>query len=181
MDDLIYKLDKTKEDVEALLRQNKNIVYFKLGEMHLLDNQDAESAAFEALWDAVNCFDVFCTVPFVNYACKCIENAVNDTIRKRKAKKRNTYVSVELTDNVSVYVMPDVDAENMFTKVQKLLRLYLDNNISGKLAREVLLVWYSSNFEMSATHIAKRCNTTASYVCRVQCAFRAYIGNKLVE
>ena len=50
---------KTKEDIEQLLYENKNLVYYMLTKTGQLLNQDAESAAWEGLWDAVNLFDIY--------------------------------------------------------------------------------------------------------------------------
>lgn len=179
--ELIYKLNKTDNDVNELLSQNKNLVYYMLGTMHLIGDQDCESAAYEALWDAVNCFDVFSTVPFADYACTCIKNAINDTLRKRQAQKRSLYVAVELTDDINLFYTDEVCSAETFSKVDQLFDRYINYHITGSLARNVLLVWYSSKFEMAASEIAKQCNTSPSYVCRVQCAFRAYLGNQLKE
>lgn len=181
MSDLIYKLNKTNDDVDALIAQHKNLVYYILGIMHVREDADCESAGFEALWDAINCFDVFCSVPFASYACQCIKNAVNDTIRNKQALKRSMYTAVELTDEMDLFYTDEICSADTFIKVEKLFNEYISKYTSQQLARNILLVWYSSTFESSATEIAKICKTTPSYVCRVQCAFRAYIGNKLKE
>jgi DNA-directed RNA polymerase specialized sigma subunit len=152
-----------------------------LGKMHLLSDRDCESAAFEALWDAINCFDVFSKVPFADYACPCIRNAVNDTLRKRQAQKRSLYIAVELTDDINLFYTDEVCSADTYSKVEELFDRYINHHVTGSLARNILLVWHSSVFEMEATEIAKQCHTSPSYVCRVQCAFRAYLGNKLKE
>ena len=48
MSELIYKLNKTAADVDELLLQHKNLVYYRLAQMNQLTNQYAESAAWEA-------------------------------------------------------------------------------------------------------------------------------------
>lgn len=178
---LIYKPDKTNDDIDELLLQNKNLVYYMLNTMHLLSDADAESAAFEALWDAISCFDIYGKVPFGSYACKCIRNKVNDVLRERQAQKRSLYVAVELTDDMNLFYDDEVCSVDTFAKVEQLFDRYINHHITGGLARNILLVWHSSVFEMTPSQIAERCNTTPSYVCRVQCAFRAYLGSKLRE
>ena len=59
VNDLIYKPVKSKNDVNKLLQVHKNLVYWCLGKMNKLNDQECESAAWEALWDAINRFDVF--------------------------------------------------------------------------------------------------------------------------
>lgn len=181
MTDLIYKQDKTRDDVDILLARYKNIVYYMLNNMRLQGDQDAESAAYEALWDAIEQFDIYCTVPFENYACRVIQNAINDVLRKRIAQKRNLYVAVELTDNINIFYTDDVCTAETIVQIDKHFEYYINNCITGSLAKNILKVWRSSTFEMSASEIAKACNTTASYVGRVQCAFRAYLAQVLKE
>ena len=89
MSELIYKLNKTAADVDELLLQHKNLVYYRLAQMNQLTNQDAESAAWEALWDSIMTFDVFGSVAFSTYACRCITNAINTVLRKQQHDKRN--------------------------------------------------------------------------------------------
>ncbi len=180
-EDLMYKLDKTDEDINRLIGRNKNLVYYMLGLMNKIDDQDCESAAYEALWDAVSCFDVFSNVPFADYACTCIKNAINDVLRKRQAQKRSMYIAVELTDDVNIFYTDEVCSVETLNKVNKLFDTYIKEHITGSLARDIMLVWYSSTFEMPTSQIAKACNTTPSYVGRVQCAFRAYLGGHLRE
>jgi len=181
MPDLIYKRDKTRDDVDILLSRYKNIVYYMLNNMRLQGDQDAESAAYEALWDAVEQFDIYCTVPFENYACRLIQNAINDVLRKRIAQKRNLYVSVEFTDNMNIFYTDEICTAETLIIVDKHFEHYLEHKVTGSLAKNILKVWRSSTFEMGASEIAKACNTTASYVGRVQCAFRAYLGHMIKE
>ena len=86
MSELIYKLNKTAADVDELLLQHKNLVYYRLAQMNQLANQDAESAAWEALWDSIMTFDVFGSTAFSTYACRCITNAINTVLRKQQPR-----------------------------------------------------------------------------------------------
>lgn len=181
MEDKLYLRDKTRDDVEELIDRNKGLIYHMLGLMRLRDDQDCESVSFEALWDAIETFDIYGAVPFSSYACKCIKNACNDVLRNRQALKRSLFVSVELTDNINVFYTDEVCTVDTFAKITVLFDTYLKKHVSGTLARNILLVWQASQFEKSPVEVANICGTTASYVGRVQCAFRAFIGNQLEE
>lgn len=177
MSDLIYKRDKTREDVEELLKQHKNLIYARLSTMRQLKNQDAESAAWEALWDAIETFDVYGATAFSTYAYRCITNAINNVLRKQQAQN-NKIEFCELDENNLLFTDTSYESAETMRLVHKAFDEYL-LFIHGRVARDVLLLWYSGGFSMSATELAKHLNTSASYVTRVQDSFRAYLSGQL--
>ena len=179
MSELIYKLNKTAADIDELLLQHKNLVYYRLAQMNQLTNQDAESAAWEALWDSINRFDVFSKVAFSSFAVKCIRNRVNDVLRKRKLKLEN---ETDFTDyfeaaDRGTLIPVQIEAVDELIRVQAILDEYI--SIKTGVTKNILLVWKAANFEMSAQMIAKICNTSSTTVGKVLVAFRAYLATKL--
>ena len=179
MSDLIYKLDKTSQDIDNLLSEHKNLVYHMLTCMQQLDNPDAESAAWEGLWNAINTYDVFSAVQFSTYACKVIRNAINDELRKCYIKRNLLDNSIELCSYPEPSVVVDFDADEAVRTIYKLFDEYVVQKVG--INKNILLAWYSSNFESNPTNLATICHCSTSYVCRVQGAFRAYIITKLKE
>lgn len=175
--DQLYKQDKSDKDIDDLLLQHKNLVYYMLSNMGQLNNQDAESAAWEALWDSIGTFDIYGKTAFSTYACTVIRNAVNDVLRKQilQQNKDNAVIAV-LTEDCPVTSMPIESAQD----TQRIYELF-DSYIATKtgITRSILLVWQCSNFECSATHIANMCKCSISYVCRTQQLFRAYLSSRL--
>ncbi len=174
MDELLYKLNKSREDIEQLLAVHKNLVYHMLSETGQLMNPDAESAAWEALWDAINLFDVFSKTRFSTYACTVIKNAIYDVIRKQN----KLLAEIQLEDNY-VYFFDLHETE--YTDTVRLIETAFKSYISSKsgLTKDILLVWYGASFEISQREIAERCHCSISYVGRVQQGFRAYLSGKL--
>lgn len=176
MNDLLYKVNKTKSDIDKLLAENKRLVYHVLKVCNVLDNQDAESAAWEALWDAINLFDIYSNNSFSTYAYTVIRNAVYDVLRRQRRVKEQEGPTENIDDYADKIVA--TDTEDISDGVIKKL---FDDYIIGKQGkiRDVLLFWYSCDFEVPATQIALACGCSKSYVSRVQDAFRAFISGKL--
>lgn len=182
--DLLYKRDKTTEDVEKLVHAHKNLVYYCLAQTKQTNNQDAESAAFEALWDAVNLFDVYATTAFSTFACTVINNRIYTVLRNDK-KRRKKEILVEnstsfFTDN---YDIDSADKQELHNK--QYIRLcnqidYYINNQTDKIST-ILLYWRSKCYKASTIEIAAQCNVSSSYVSRVQVSFKVAIQAMIKE
>lgn len=180
VNDLIYKPVKSKNDVNKLLQVHKNLVYWCLGKMNKLNDQECESAAWEALWDAINRFDVFGTTAFSSFAVRVIKNRVNDVLRKRKILENETDASdyFEAADNGSpIYLQ--IEAVDELARVQKIFDEYLA--LKSGTSKNVLLVWRAANFDIEPKHIAKICSTTTATVGKVIVSFRAYLATRLMD
>lgn len=179
-DDLLYSINKTKDDVNSLLALHKRLVYHMLKETNQLNNQDAESAAWQGLWDAIVTFDVFSKTEFSSYACVVIKNAINGELRKHYQKKQPVHI---LLEDVSCYIIKDVDTGVELAYNCDVIYTLFDAYIVDKtgIVKNILLAWYSSDFESTPTNIAKICNCAPTNVSRVQATFRAYITRRLGE
>ncbi|MBQ8627875.1 MAG: hypothetical protein IJ421_00175 [Prevotella sp.] len=182
MSDLIYKLDKTPADINTLIAENKNLVYFVLSRLGCLGVADYESAAFEALWNAVQTFDVFGERAFSTYACTCIRNRVNDMRRREKIRKENeqTVDFTTLQFEIPVYDCAiEVESLETISRIQQYTKEYLDNQKPGSNPYNIIKTWSAYNFSIAAKDIAIICNTAPANVSRVQATFRAYLRSKL--
>ena len=177
MSNLIYKLDKTPADVSELLREHKNLVYFLLSEMRQLGNQDAESAAWEGLWDAICTFDVFCLTQFTSYACAVMKNAINDVLRKQGKGFEHEAVYISSVNEKEACAEDDYYSKEAINRVQQIFSAYIESK-SG-VTKNILLFWYSADFCVTASEIAKACKCSGSYVKRAQDSFRAYLSGRL--
>lgn len=174
MSDLIYKLNKTAQDIDDLLLEHKNLVYFLLSKMGQLNNPDAESAAWEALWDAINLFDIYASTAFSTFACTLIKNAINGVLRKQAIEKQYLCAFTYEAENISAVYIEEEDSENF---LEQCFREFVASK-TGTIQR-VLLAWYNSDFMLSGVELAKLCHTSPSYVSRIQRTLRAYLSSKL--
>lgn len=179
MSELLYKPEKSDADINELISQHKNLVYYMLGRMGRLNHQDCESAAYEALWDAVCTFDIYSTGSFSTYACTLIRNAVNNELRKAALQQGRDAAMMELADTNGLFLPTAVDVQDnrVTTRVEQLF----DKYVSGKsgTCRNVLLTWQASGFEAPGKVIARICRCSGSYVSRVQNDFRAFLQYKM--
>lgn len=179
VNDLIYKPVKSKSDVNRLLQIHKNLIYWCLGKMGKLNDQECESAAWEALWDAVNRYDVFSKTAFSSFAVRVIRNRINDVLRKRKIQLENeTDASdyFEAADNGSP-IHQQIEAADELKRVQLIFDEYLLQK-SGT-SKNVLLVWRAADFDIEPKFIAKICGTSTATVGKVLVSFRAYLATRL--
>ena len=178
MTSLLYKPDKSREDVEQLLSQHKNLIYYMLRNMGQLYNQDCESAAWEALWDAVCTFDIYSKAQFSTYACTLIRNAINDVLRKQALINKYETAMFEYTDQCELDAIPaqNRSADEVNT-VEVLFREFLIN--CKPVAKAILQAWRASGFEMHGNELAKMCGSTTSYVSRVKRSFRVFLKERV--
>ena len=179
MSDLLYKPDKTRRDIEELLAEHKNLIYYRLTQMGQLHNQDAESAAWEALWDAIGTYSVYEKTAFSTYACACITNAINGVLRKQ-LHEFEQFGYCELNENIPA-VTKSMDEDSSYEQLKKIVQEVFDEHLAASrgLARDILLFWRSVDFEENKTTIAKACNTSVSYVSRVIQGFKARLSGRL--
>lgn len=177
MSELIYKLNKTENDIDVLLLQHKNLVYFMLTSHGQLYNQDCESAAWEALWDAICTFDVFSRTQFSTYACTLIRNAINNELRKQALYQKRECAMFEYSEQNNLCTTVDTEDADTVNTIEELFSEYLKST-SG-IVRNVLLVWNASGYEATCRDIAEMCATSPSYVSRIQSGFRAYLQRKI--
>ena len=178
MSDLLYKPDKSRQDIELLLAEHKNLIYYRLSQMGQLHNQDAESAAWEALWDAIGTFSVYEKTAFSTYACTCITNAINGVLRHQKLEAEH-YGYCELDERIPAAT--EADSGEDYRQLRTLVQEVFDEHLAASrgLSRDILLFWRSVDFDENRTTIAKACGTSVSYVSRVIQGFKARLSGRL--
>lgn len=177
MSDLLYKQNKTGADIDELLLQHKNLVYYKLAQMGQLNNPDAESAAWEALWDAIMTFDIYSKTAFSTYACRCIVNAVNSVLRKQQYEKKRMISFDDLSEANLLCTDGNFDSASTTQAIEQGVATFVATYHG--LPRDIILRWQASGFEMSVTMLAAACNTSTSYVSRVITLFRAILSSQI--
>lgn len=146
--------------------------------MNLLGNQDAESNAWQGLWDAVETFDVFAKNAFSSYAYVVIANEVKNGLRKTKAVNAVHTIPTSFEDHCTQYTAAVCSADGDIQRIYDTFDSYVATK-SGVI-KNVLLAWYGTSFEGTTVSIASICGCSASYVSRVQTSFRAYVSSKLM-
>ena len=176
---LLYKPSKSKADTEKLLSIHKNLVYWCLHRANVAYDADCESAAWEALWDAINKFDVFSSTAFSSFAVRVITNRINDVLRKRKIQYAREAEVPEYYEAVDECSSPQqmIEAADELRRISAIIDDYI-NTRTGK-TKNILIVWRASQFSCEHKAIATICNTSTSTVGKVLVGCRAYIAMRL--
>lgn len=179
--DLLYKPRKTKQDINILLSVHKNLIYWCLSRYNKLYDADAESAAWEALWDAIATYNVYDTVAFSTYAVRVIKNRIGDVIRKQN--QRRVFEIVPFDEDfdpvdASTSINSAYEAKELLDKATKLVDQYIDMK-QDSITKNILIVWRAANFDITKTMIATICRTSCSKVCEALNGVRAYVSGRL--
>lgn len=174
----LYKFKKSRDDVDFLLEYHQRLIYRVLTDMNLLGNQDAESDAWQGLWDAIETFDVFATNAFSSYAYVVIANEIKNGLRKTRAVKEIQTVATEFSEHCVQHASAACSSDNDIKHIYDIFDTYVATKTG--VIKNVLLAWYGTSFEGTTVSIAEICGCSASYVSRVQTSFRAYVSSKLM-
>lgn len=184
MDDKLYKLDKTPEDINQLMQRHKNLVYKILADFGYKNSHEYESAGMEALWTAIVTFDVFAKTAFSTYAYKCIVNAMNNVYRV-DMRRRQHYICLDCTNNelepLEVDVALKVESDEAAQKLLGYVRDYLNTLDKDTYGYKAIQLWYSTQFTLTPSNIAKAIGTSTSIVSRAQQLLRAYLSRRIYE
>lgn len=193
------KLDKllleqrTEKNITELLELNELLVRKALQKLFVENDEEALSYAREALYKAILTFDVTSGIQFSTYAYRCIYNLVGSYIRKLNSIKATTPVlsfsqptsndsDLTLGDSIS----SDYEMERMIVGEMSVKPIWYAffaelNNTQSEIAKNVLLIWYDSNFKMGNSDIAAEANCSQSYVNRILNQFRVKLKRRLAK
>ena len=168
--------------VDTIIRTNTGLVYKQLHRFYLLNDNEAESIAFEALWKAACDYDCTKGTKFSTLATVYIYNALCGYIRKLKAKNKIEYVSYNklIGDDQHEYlellasdenVAEDLEYEEFLNFVATLYDEAL-LAVQNDKHRRILKIWRDKDFNCSATHIANEAGVSQSYVSQVLSSFK---------
>jgi len=175
------------EDVNETIRKNKGLVYKQLHKFSLVDDADANSYGFEALYRAIETYKPESGVKFSTYASVCIYNALGCYVRKLKNKRQIVTVSynkvteegVEFSAFISSKSSVEDDAMNrmrleaVYRAMRKLKETYTDTKL------DVFNLWYDSEFTISSVDIAKTLGISQPYAYRLLSYIRADIKKEI--
>ena len=179
-------------DINDKIAANKGLVYKQLHAFQLLYDQDAESFAYEALYNAIRTYDEKAGAAFSTYATCVINNALRHHLRSLNKKRQlevvsyYTPLSPDEEDSiclVDVLVHPE-DAESVL--IDKEARTTINKAFSEEYAslsdkhKLVVDLFFIEN-NMTQQEIAKAANVTQATVSRIISAFRHRLKVRLEE
>lgn len=165
-------------DINDTIRDNLGLVYQQLIRFNMLNNPDAESFAYEALYKAVITYNPATGNTFSTYAVCVISNSLRHYMRSLNKKRQIIAVSHDAPVNeeedttiIDMIVGPDTTEEAIFaaelnSKVHKALRnVYSELTVPSH--KKIFEVWYDNDFTARQTELARLTGLSQPYVSRV--------------
>lgn len=183
---------RSNQVIEELIILNKGLVYKQLTKFGMLNDHDAISLAYEALYIAINTYDISKDNAFSTYATVCIYNKLGSLVRKQKSSTNidtvSYYAPVDGTDKLTYLEVLESD-EQADTSI---MRKQTMSNINASIERcyskvknpthkAIISLWKDSNFTMTHLNISKEVNCSQTYVTRIINSFRAELKKHLME
>lgn len=184
-----------QEWVDTLIRTHSGLVYSQLHKFNLIQDPDAESLAYEALYNAVINYDSTKGNKLSTVATVYIYNALGSYLRALNAKRQLhviSYNSIAYIDDKNeehefVDMLPsDIDIEGDYIHSEECsTALAAFNESYDKLTnerhKEILAAWRASGFEGQTKDIAAQVGVSQSYVSQVINNFKFSLRKKLED
>lgn len=182
-------------DVNDRIAANTGLVYQQLTRFQMLNDQDAESFAYEALYRAVITFDESSGTTFSTYAVCCISNALRKHLRTFNRKRTLDVISYHEPiateyDGDDIYLIDVLantvdDAETSFIRNEECTRIYrafeAERALLSPLHRKIIDIFYESDGKMPQKEVGVRVGTSQVTVSRAISQFRHRLKNRLEE
>lgn len=182
------------EDLNMLIQTHSGLVYSQLHKFNLIHDQDAESIAYEALYNALSNFDESKGTKISTVATVYIYNALGSYIRtlnKKRVIPVISYNNVAYEDDSIEHEFVDmlstgesVEDAYLHTELCRLARdtfneLY--DTLTNDVHKTILKLWDESDFTMTTVEISKQVNVSQSYVSQVINNFKFRMKKKLED
>lgn len=167
-------------------------MYQQLSRFRLLNDQDAESFAYEALYNAILTFDEAKDNTFCTYAICVISNALRGHLR-RKYKKRQletvSYYEAISADEESVYLLDtlkqieDTESTVLSNELNEVIRTAYNETLKGlsDKHRQIVVMHYDEEPRKTQQEISKILGISQATVSNVLAGFKYKIKVKLEE
>jgi RNA polymerase sigma factor (sigma-70 family) len=182
--------------VDKLVADNVGLIYAQLNRFSLLNDQDAESLGYEALYNAAKTFDAERPVAFSTYATVCIYNAMCGYRRNAHKKRQLEYVSLydlAYKEQASGNAPEIIDTIPFKQSIEDALIREYDNSIIPKAIinaynklgndtyRRVIFEWSLTDFTSKQRELADNTGVSQSSVSMAINVFRKYLREELKQ
>lgn len=185
----LLKQERTHDNVDELVRRNTGLIFSQLYKLHVTNEPDAISAAYEALYKAIMTYDG--KSKFSTYATVCIYNAVGSVIRNMNTQIRinTSSYDIELDDTGSTVLQNlesfDTADKNALSNAGVSLVMHCVDlclkELKNPLHKNIIESWATSNFEKQHTKIASELGCSQTYVTQIIKKFRHQLKKKMGE
>lgn len=177
-----------------LIQKHSGLVYSQLHKFKLSQDQEAESIAYKALYDAIVNFDESKGTKLSTVATVYIYNALGSyvrTLNNKRTIKTVSYNSVAYSDDTEDHEflellsngtsVEDMYIHNDLCRYTRQVFNNLYDELTNETHKTILTIWNESDFTMSTVEIAKVVKVSQSYVSQVINNFKFKMKKKLED
>ncbi|MNU34839.1 RNA polymerase sigma-35 factor precursor [compost metagenome] len=174
--------EKTADVLNELVQLNYGLLYKQLKKFYLINDPDAISLGYEALYKAILTFTPGKSA-FSTYATVCIYNQLGCHVRSLNTKiatNTGSYEEVAFEDLrlIDTLEAPGSVDENILSEAgieyfHKVFEYCLKELVRSELHKQIISLWYESNFTMTHARIAEELGCAQSYVSQTIKWFKA--------
>lgn len=174
-----------------LIKTHSGLVYSQLHRFNLIQDPEAESIAYEALYNALTNFDESKGNAISTVATVYIYNALGSYLRTLNKQRQLQTVSYHniVDDDGNEYVdtiATDTDIERDYVNREvgniALKEFYTQyDKLANEKHKAILRLWRESEFSAQTTDIAKQTGVSQSYVSQVINNFKYNLKKKLED
>lgn len=184
-----------QEDINMLIQNHLGLVYNQLHRYKLSEDPEAQSIAYEALYNAVLNYDASKGTKLSTLATVYIYNALGSYVRALKSKRQiqtisyNNLIEEDGSNEKHEYLErlstdEDIEADYINREIGKYAMSMFDT-LYAKLTNEkhqvILRKWKESEFTAQTKDIAKEVGVSQSYVSQVINNFKFNLRKKLED
>lgn len=182
------------QEIDRLIDKHKGLVYHQLHKFRLINDQEAESIAYEALYNAIKNYDSSKGTAISTVATVYIYNALGSYVRTLNKQRQLTVVSYnnftcfddseghEYLDTLADKTNLEkdyIDKEMRQITIEAFEEMY--NKLTNEKHKAILRIWRESEFIAPTTDIAKQVNVSQSYVSQIINNFKFSLKKKLED
>lgn len=182
-------LDKSPEVVEQIIMLNEKLIWKQITKFGLLNDPEAASLGFEALYNAVLTFNGSKKASFPTYATVCIYNRLGSYVRSLNTNIRKNTISYDVCiddkgtthlDSFESCLTADGSLLEM-TGIKEIMRgvQECEGMVSNERQQAILKYWRESGFSATHREISAALDCSQSYVSQTINKFRERLKYKL--
>lgn len=175
-------------DIDELIVTNKGLAYKQLHRFYLINDPEAESAAFWALYQAIITYDASKNVLLSTYATCCIYNALGCYVRTLKKKRQLEVMSYDVK-SVDNHEMSDVFSSGvssedqvlqaeLILKTREAIQVVLDKT-TNETHKKIMSTYIANDYDITTLRVAEVVGVSQSYVSQVLSTFRNSVKKEM--
>jgi len=181
------------DNIELTIKENTGLIFKQLHKFHLVDDPEAESIGYEALYNAALTYESTKKAKFSTYATVCIYNGLGTYTRTLNRQRQLDVISYNnkvsngsYEAEYSNFITNGVSTEDCCIKEElcaTALRTFdeLLNKLTNEKHKKIIIAWQESDYSGSTVELAINVGVSQPYVSQVLTRFKSDMKTKLKE